>query len=223
MSYTRCFVGLSSSISLVAIVFVMLALMAEPISAKNHKKSRAQGLETSIVEEGPANTNGGQESYVVTQEYSVTFEGKSSKNKAQGRRHRANSRKQVSKEAITVQRNGTRVTLYPTLGIQDYGNSESVRGQVYSSTTANAKDVNSMRIGGALLQAGTCATIYSDPSPIPTETTVTKVKQGTSPWTSWFGGFNSCWVQTGHNYFKIKLDNGNVWNSYVTGDAYIDL
>jgi hypothetical protein len=129
----------------------------------------------------------------------------------------------VNADVFTRERNGTKVRLYPTLGVSDYGFFEDVRGRVESITSARANDVRRMRIGGALLQANRCADAYDDPDPIPTEKIVSGVRSGASPWTNYYRGFKDCWFQTGHNHFRIILDNGKLWDDAVIGDVFIDL
>lgn len=165
--------------------------------------------------------NGEPEIYTVTKEYSVTSKGNHEKER-RGKSHKRGKR-HAGSEAFTVTRKGTTVRLYPTLGVMDYGNTEQVRGQVYSSTDARPKDVKKMTIGGALLQWNVCSGIYENAPPIAVEKTFSGVREGYSPWTNWFGGSNDCWVQTGHNYFRIVLSNGNLWDGNIPGDAILDL
>lgn len=80
-----------------------------------------------------------------------------------------------------------------------------------------------MRIGGALLQANRCVEDYEGLNPIPTEDTFSNVRSGSSPWTNYYRGTNDCWYQTGHNYFRIELDNGKLWDASVDGDVFIDM
>lgn len=171
--------------------------------------------------------DGEPEVYIVTREFSVTRKGNGGKHGDRVKRHHGKARKsragRVAAETFKVSKNGTTVRLYPTLGVQDFGNNENVRGQVYSTTNARPRDVRSMRIGGALLQWNVCTGIYENAPPIPTEKTFRGVNEGASPWTNWYSGTNDCWVQTGHNYFDITLSNGNSWKDNVWGDAKIDL
>lgn len=182
--------------------------------------------DSSNAETGPTE-NVQPEVYTVTREYSVTHKGKDGKRGDQVKRHRGKSTKrgnrQVNADVFSRERNGTKVRLYPTMGVSDYGPWEDVRGQVRSNTSARADDVRRMRIGGALLQADRCADAYDDPDPIPTEDIVSGVRSASSPWTDYYRGFNDCWYQTGHNYFRIKLENGNLWDDVVIGDVFIDL
>ncbi len=173
-----------------------------------------------IVNNGQTTANGEPEVYTVTREYSVTRNGNHRKER-RGKAHKR-SKRQVGSEVFSKTKKGTTVRLYPTLHVTDYGNTEQVRGQVYSATTARPKDVRRMRIGGALLQWNTCSNIYDAP-PIETERVFSGVRDGYSPWTNWYGGSNDCWYQTGHNYFRIILSKNNLWDDFVTGDVYTDL
>lgn len=115
------------------------------------------------------------------------------------------------------------VTLEPQLGISDYGAWEDVRGRVYSFTGAPARDVKRMDIGGALLRGSICDTAYDDPTPAPTQQVFEGTHYGYSPWTNWERGFNHCWKQTGHNYFRIRVSKGEIWVSQVYGDTVRDM
>lgn len=167
------------------------------------------------------------EVYTVTTEYSVTHKGKDGKRGDQVKRRGGKSAKRgnrhVNADIFSRERNGTKVRLYPTLGVSDYGPWEDVRGRVESHTSARADDVRRMRIGGALLQSNRCADAYDDPDPVPTEKIFSGVRSGASPWTNYYRGFNDCWFQTGHNYFRIILENGKLWDDAVIGDVFIDL
>lgn len=161
--------------------------------------------------------------YIFSETYTVSHGGK------QKKRHCDKSRKRgkrgvCSESTFKAKKGGVIVNLEPQLGVSDYGLFEDVRGRVYSYTGSPAKYVLSMRIGGALITANRCADVYDDPNPKPTEQTFKQTHYGYSPWTKYYRGYNDCWVQTGHNYFRIKLpDNGRVWDSTISGDTKLDL
>lgn len=120
--------------------------------------------------------------------------------------------------SASVQSGTIRVSVYMKLRYTDYGNQETVRGNVVGTTTAPAKDVPRMEIGGVLLKARRCNEIFDGDNLGGGNITVSGVQTGDRGFTRRYWGASDCWNQIGHNYFRIKHPNGVVWDSYVTGD-----
>lgn len=137
---------------------------------------------------------------------------------------RKNAKRQLCAEGRVIRTRGSiKVSVEPQLGISDYGFYEDVKGRVYGTTNSGARNALRMRIGGALLQGNRCSEVFDDPNPKPTQTMANKKHYDYSPWTDYYRGTNDCWVQTGHNYFMIRMPDGTIWDSFVTADTERDM
>lgn len=208
------FVRLSLAFVVVLATFAFALTAPVPAIASEQKKARV------AADEGPVLNGAPSDFEIFSTRDSVSRKIKDRR----GKDRRACNTELCAERRERVSNGVSTVFVEAQLAVDDRQVIEYVAGRAYGNTGTPSSRVRSMRVGGALIRHTTCRNIWEDGQQLDFgNTTVQYRHYAYWGWTSWYRGFNDCWVQTAHNYFTISMGSGKAaWKDFVTTDEIQD-